>query len=165
MSETAAHVIVATLTRSGVRRIYGLPGGSISGFPDELRRDGAIGRQHVRHEEAAAFAAAGAAAVTGELAFCAATCGPGRPPNGERRRVLRDRNEWGAPNFHRKAEQRRRQTVPTATAKHRSRSSATAERRHLSPVGGRRPIALATTNVASPNEERSCAAPLSTPKV
>jgi pyruvate dehydrogenase (quinone) len=44
---------------------------------DAMRRDGTLSWQHVRHEEAAAFAAAGEAAVTGELAVCAASCGPG----------------------------------------------------------------------------------------
>ncbi len=69
--------MVATLKASGVRRVYGLPGDSINGFTDALRRDGDMTWQHVRHEEAAAFAAAGEAAVTGELAVCAASCGPG----------------------------------------------------------------------------------------
>jgi pyruvate dehydrogenase (quinone) len=62
---------------SGVRRVYGLPGDSINGFTDALRRDGEIVWEHVRHEEAAAFAAAGEAAMTGQLAVCAASCGPG----------------------------------------------------------------------------------------
>src|SRR3954470_22870103 len=74
---TIADVMVATLKASGVRRVYGLPGDSLNGFTDALRRDGEIAWQHVRHEEAAAFAAAGEAAITGELAVCAASCGPG----------------------------------------------------------------------------------------
>ncbi|MFG1991938.1 thiamine pyrophosphate-binding protein [Actinoplanes sp. NPDC048988] len=74
---TLADHIVATLKASGVSRIYGLPGDSLNGLTDALRRDGGITWQHVRHEEAAAFAAAGEAAVTGELAVCAASCGPG----------------------------------------------------------------------------------------
>src|ERR1700756_18101 len=77
MASTVADVMVATLKASGVRRVYGLPGDSLNGFTDALRRDGEIAWQHVRHEEAAAFAAAGEAAVTGELAACAASCGPG----------------------------------------------------------------------------------------
>jgi pyruvate dehydrogenase (quinone) len=68
---------VATLKASGVRRVYGLPGDSINGLTDALRRDGDVVWEHVRHEEAAAFAAAGEAAVTGQLAVCAASCGPG----------------------------------------------------------------------------------------
>lgn len=74
---TLADVMVATLKASGVRRIYGLPGDSLNGLTDALRRDGDIAWLHVRHEEAAAFAAAGDAATTGELAVCAASCGPG----------------------------------------------------------------------------------------
>src|SRR5580693_642483 len=74
---TVADVMVATLKASGVRRVYGLPGDSINGFTDALRRDGEVAWEHVRHEEAAAFAAAGEAAITGDLAVCAASCGPG----------------------------------------------------------------------------------------
>ena len=57
--------------------MYGIPGDSLNGFTDALRRDGGIAWEHVRHEEAAAFAAAAEAALTGELAVCAASCGPG----------------------------------------------------------------------------------------
>ncbi|MBV9049862.1 MAG: hypothetical protein JOY58_16420, partial [Solirubrobacterales bacterium] len=57
MATTVADVIVATLKASGVRRIYGLPGDSVNGFTDALRRDGELIWAHVRHEEAAALAA------------------------------------------------------------------------------------------------------------
>jgi pyruvate dehydrogenase (quinone) len=77
MTATVAEVMVATLKTSGVRRVYGLPGDSLNGFTDALRRDGEITWEHVRHEEAAAFAAAAEAALTGELAVCAGSCGPG----------------------------------------------------------------------------------------
>src|ERR1700734_3243237 len=77
MASTLADVMVATLKASGVQRVYGIPGDSLNGFTDALRRDGEIAWAHVRHEEAAAFAAAGEAAVTGQLAVCAASCGPG----------------------------------------------------------------------------------------
>ncbi len=77
MGATVADVVIATLKASGVRRVYGIPGDSLNGFTDALRRGGGISWQHVRHEESAAFAAAGEAAVTGELAVCAASCGPG----------------------------------------------------------------------------------------
>jgi len=74
---TIADQMVEVLKGSGVRRIHGLPGDSLNGLTDALRRDGEIAWRHVRHEEAAAFAASGEAAVTGELAVCAASCGPG----------------------------------------------------------------------------------------
>lgn len=74
---TIADTIVETLKDAGVSRIYGLPGDSLNGFTDALRRDGSIAWQHVRHEEAAAFAAAADAALTGDLAVCAGSCGPG----------------------------------------------------------------------------------------
>ena len=77
MATTVADVMVATLKASGVRRVYGIPGDSLNGFTDALRRDGTIAWEHVRHEEAAAFAAAAEAALTGELAVCAGSCGPG----------------------------------------------------------------------------------------
>jgi pyruvate dehydrogenase (quinone) len=77
MTATVAEVMVATLKASGVRRVYGLPGDSLNGFTDALRRDGDFTWEHVRHEEAAGFAAAAEAALTGELAVCAGSCGPG----------------------------------------------------------------------------------------
>ena len=77
MFSTIADDMIATLKAAGVRRIYGLPGDSINAFTDALRRDGEIAWEHVRHEEAAAFAAGGEAAMTGELAVCAGSCGPG----------------------------------------------------------------------------------------
>jgi len=69
--------MVAALASSGVRRVYGLPGDSLNGFTDALRRNGTVAWAHVRHEETAAFAAAGEAAVTGRLAVAAGSCGPG----------------------------------------------------------------------------------------
>jgi pyruvate dehydrogenase (quinone) len=77
MPATVAEVMVSTLKASGIRRVYGLPGDSLNGFTDALRRDGEITREHVWHEEAAGFAAAAEAALTGELAVCAGSCGPG----------------------------------------------------------------------------------------
>ena len=76
MATTVADVMVATLKASGVRRVYGIPGDSLNGFTDALRRDGEIAWEHVRHEEAAGFAAAAEAALTGNLAVCAGSCGP-----------------------------------------------------------------------------------------
>ena len=57
--------------------MYGLPGDSLNGLTDAIRRDREVDWLHVRHEEAAAFAAAGEASVTGALAVCAGSCGPG----------------------------------------------------------------------------------------
>jgi pyruvate dehydrogenase (quinone) len=77
MGTSVADVMVATLKKSGVQRVYGIPGDSLNGFTDAMRRDGGIAWEHVRHEEAAGFAAAAEAALTGELAVCAGSCGPG----------------------------------------------------------------------------------------
>ena len=77
MSKTVADLIVATLKGAGVKRIFGVVGDSLNGITDALRRDGTIEWLHMRHEEAAAFAASGEAQVTGTLAVCAGSCGPG----------------------------------------------------------------------------------------
>jgi pyruvate dehydrogenase (quinone) len=77
MSNTAADFLVATLARAGVKRVYGVVGDSLNGFTDSLRKSGEIEWVHVRHEEGAAFAAAAEAHLTGELAVCAGSCGPG----------------------------------------------------------------------------------------
>jgi pyruvate dehydrogenase (quinone) len=74
---TVAENIVAHLTHHGVERMYGIPGDSLNGLTDALRKDGSIDWMHVRHEETAAFAAAAEAALTGELAVCVGSCGPG----------------------------------------------------------------------------------------
>lgn len=74
---TIADHLIASLKASGVRRLHGLPGDSLNGLTDALRRDGEVDWVHVRHEESAAFAAAAEAALTGELAVCVGSCGPG----------------------------------------------------------------------------------------
>ena len=76
MATVADHVI-ATLKRSGVHRVYGIPGDSLNGFTDAIRRAGDFTWEQVRHEETAAFAAAADAALSGGLAVCAGSCGPG----------------------------------------------------------------------------------------
>lgn len=74
---TVADQLVRVLHLSGVRRVYGLPGDSLNGFTDAIRRSGVLSWEHVRHEETAGFAAAADAALTGQLAVCAGSCGPG----------------------------------------------------------------------------------------
>jgi pyruvate dehydrogenase (quinone) len=72
-----ADLLVATMEQAGIKRIFGIVGDSLNGLTESLRRRGTIEWIHVRHEEAAAFAAAGEAAITGNLAVCAGSCGPG----------------------------------------------------------------------------------------
>ncbi len=72
-----ADLIVETLDRAGVERIYGVVGDSLNGLTEGLRQTGKIDWVHVRHEEVAAFAAAGESQITGKLAVCAGSCGPG----------------------------------------------------------------------------------------
>src|SRR3984957_6406818 len=74
---TVAESLVATLAAAGVKRIYGIVGDSLNGITDAMRRQKTIEWVHVRHEEVAAFAAGADAHVTGELAVCAGSCGPG----------------------------------------------------------------------------------------
>jgi pyruvate dehydrogenase (quinone) len=74
---TVAQHIVTTLNISGVTRVYGLPGDSLNGFTDAIHKSESISWEHVRHEETAAFAATAEAALTGRLAVCAGSCGPG----------------------------------------------------------------------------------------
>ena len=74
---TIATQIITALAHSGVNRVYGLPGDSLNGFTDAIRRSDDVTWEHVRHEETAAFAAAAEAALTGRLAVCAGSCGPG----------------------------------------------------------------------------------------
>ena len=73
----AADVITEVLHSVGVRRIYGVVGDSLNGITESLRRRGDIDWIHTRHEEAAAFAAGAEAHLTGDLAVCAGSCGPG----------------------------------------------------------------------------------------
>jgi pyruvate dehydrogenase (quinone) len=77
MSTTAADYLALTLHQAGVRRIYGIVGDSLNGLTDALRRMRTIDWVHVRHEEGAAFAAGAEAHLTGQLAVCAGSCGPG----------------------------------------------------------------------------------------
>jgi pyruvate dehydrogenase (quinone) len=77
MAHTAADYMAAALAQAGVKRIYGVVGDSLNGFTDALRRLKTIEWVHMRHEEGAAFAAGAEAHLTGELAVCAGSCGPG----------------------------------------------------------------------------------------
>ena len=77
MARTIADLMAETLHAAGVKRIYGVVGDSLNGFTDSLRRQKTIDWVHLRHEEAAAFAAGAEAHLTGELAVCAGSCGPG----------------------------------------------------------------------------------------
>lgn len=77
MSITIADLIAETLADAGVKRIWGVTGDSLNGLNDSLHRQGRIEWMHVRHEETAAFAAGAEAAITGKLAVCAGSCGPG----------------------------------------------------------------------------------------
>jgi pyruvate dehydrogenase (quinone) len=75
--ENVADLIAETLVQAGVKRVFGVVGDSLNGLTEALRKRKAIDWIHVRHEEVAAFAAAGEAQITGQLAVCAGSCGPG----------------------------------------------------------------------------------------
>ena len=75
--ENVADLIAETLIQAGVKRVFGVVGDSLNGLTEAMRQRSAIDWVHVRHEEVAAFAAAGESQITGGLAVCAGSCGPG----------------------------------------------------------------------------------------
>src|SRR6266700_3500482 len=77
MAKRVADLLVDVLADAGVRRIYGVSGDSLNGITDSIRVRRDIQWVHVRHEETAAFAAGAEAHLTGGLAVCAGSCGPG----------------------------------------------------------------------------------------
>ncbi|MDA4131460.1 MAG: ubiquinone-dependent pyruvate dehydrogenase [Thaumarchaeota archaeon] len=77
MPKKVAEIIVDSLVASGLSRIYGVAGDSLNGITDAVRKHKGISWIHVRHEETAAFAAGAEAHLTGQLAVCAGSCGPG----------------------------------------------------------------------------------------
>ncbi|MBW0104898.1 pyruvate dehydrogenase, partial [Pseudonocardia sp. KRD291] len=94
MSRSVADQMIELLHQAGVERIYGLVGDSLNPLADAIRRDGRIAWVHVHNEEAAALAAAAEAQLTGRLAVCAGSCGPG---NTHLVQGLYDANRSGAP--------------------------------------------------------------------
>ncbi|MDB5397295.1 MAG: ubiquinone-dependent pyruvate dehydrogenase [Rhodospirillales bacterium] len=77
MARAVAEQFAETLAAVGVKRVYGIVGDSLNGLTEALRRQGKIEWVHVRQEEVAAFAAGAEAHLTGEVAVCAGSCGPG----------------------------------------------------------------------------------------
>jgi pyruvate dehydrogenase (quinone) len=77
MAKNVGELMIETLAEAGVQRVYGLPGDSLNGITDAIRRQKQMQWVHVRHEETAAFAAGAEAHLTGKLAVCAGSCGPG----------------------------------------------------------------------------------------
>src|SRR6201987_5389170 len=75
--KNVAELLVDVLAEAGVRQIYGVSGDSLNGITDSIRAKEQIQWVHVRHEEVAAFAAGAEAHLTGKLAVCAGSCGPG----------------------------------------------------------------------------------------
>jgi pyruvate dehydrogenase (quinone) len=77
MGKTVAQVLVDVFAQYGVTRVHGLAGDSLNAITDAIRVRGGIDWVPVRHEETAAFAAGAEAHLTGKLAVCAGSCGPG----------------------------------------------------------------------------------------
>lgn len=77
MKQSVAALLAKTLESAGVKRIWGVTGDSLNGLSDSLNRMGTIEWMPTRHEEVAAFAAGAEAQISGELAVCAGSCGPG----------------------------------------------------------------------------------------
>lgn len=76
-SRNGAGLIIETLVEVGVKRIYGVVGDSLNGLTEAIRQQPAIEWVGLRHEEVAAFAACAESQMTGSLAVCAGSCGPG----------------------------------------------------------------------------------------
>src|SRR5437868_7348978 len=91
---TVADQFIEVLRQADVRRIYGVVGDSLNPIVDAVRRTDGIEWVHVRNEEAGAFAAAAEAQITGRLAVCAGSCGPG---NTHLIQGLYDAHRSGAP--------------------------------------------------------------------
>lgn len=78
MAKKVADVVIESLIAAGVKRVYGISGDSLNGITDSIREhEKDISWVHVRHEETAAFAAGSEAHLTGDIAVCAGSCGPG----------------------------------------------------------------------------------------
>ena len=77
MSKNVAELLVEVLARAGATRVYGVSGDSLNGITDAIRARNDFSWIHMRHEEAAAFAAGAEAHLTGKLAVCAGSAGPG----------------------------------------------------------------------------------------
>ena len=77
MAKKISDLLVEVLADAGIQQIYGVVGDSLNGITDSIRVSNKIKWVHVRHEETAAFAAGAEAHLTGRLAVCAGSCGPG----------------------------------------------------------------------------------------
>jgi pyruvate dehydrogenase (quinone) len=77
MAKRVADLLVDVLVKAEVQRIYGVPGDSLNGITDSIRVRKNIEWVGMRNEEAGAFAAGAEAHLTGKLAVCAGSCGPG----------------------------------------------------------------------------------------
>jgi pyruvate dehydrogenase (quinone) len=77
MAKRVADLLVDVLSGAGVQRVYGVSGNSLNGITDSIRTRSGMDWIHVRREEAATFAAGAEAHLTGKLAVCAGSCGPG----------------------------------------------------------------------------------------
>lgn len=77
MAKNIADQLVETLEKAGVRRIYAVTGDSLNEVNEAVRKNGKLQWIHVRHEETGAYAAAAEAQLTGQLACCAGSSGPG----------------------------------------------------------------------------------------
>jgi hypothetical protein len=77
MTKRVVDLLADVMSEAGVQRVYGVSGDSLKGITDLIRSRSGVEWSHVRHEEAAAFAAGAEAHLTGKLAFCTCSCAPG----------------------------------------------------------------------------------------
>ncbi len=72
-----ADQVAEMIADAGVKHVYAITGDSLNDLTDALVRDGRVKFVHMRHEESGAFAASAEAQLTGKLAACAGSSGPG----------------------------------------------------------------------------------------
>lgn len=77
MTQRVADLMVEILAQAGAQRCYGIVGDTLNYFTDAIHKSKKLEWVHMRHEEAGAFAAGADALLTGQLAVCAGSCGPG----------------------------------------------------------------------------------------
>ena len=74
---TVAELLIAALADHGVSQVWGVVGDALNPVTDAIRREERVEWRGVRHEEAGAFAASAQSQLTGALAVCMGTVGPG----------------------------------------------------------------------------------------
>ncbi len=76
-TKKVADQVAQMIADAGVKHLYAITGDSLNDLTNALVKDGRVKFVHMRHEESGAFAASAEAQLTGKLAACAGSSGPG----------------------------------------------------------------------------------------